>query len=288
MDMNENLSYIHPNAKIGKNVTIEPFCYIAENVIIGDGCHIGPNATIFDYVRMGAGCQVFPGAVIGAIPQDLKYDGEESWVEIGERTTVRECATINRGTAASGKRLTRVGSDCLIMSYAHIAHDCCLGDHCIVVTHAGLAGETILGDWAIVGGGTDGQVESLRKAGLSMGVAFQLKDDLLNVEGAEAITGKDAFSDLVEGKRTTLVSHALEHSPRADELLSILDRGAVEPGDTRLALDILEEAGSIGYVQSLMEKLCEDAKSSLMGQFGESAARSTLCVLVDYLKDRMH
>ena len=154
MDMNENLSYIHPNAKIGKNVTIEPFCYIAENVIIGDGCHIGPNATIFDYVRMGAGCQVFPGAVIGAIPQDLKYDGEESWVEIGERTTVRECATINRGTAASGKRLTKVGSDCLIMSYAHIAHDCCLGDHCIVVSHAGLAGETILGDWAIVGGGT--------------------------------------------------------------------------------------------------------------------------------------
>ena len=151
---NDSLSYIHPGARIGKDVVIEPFCYIAEHVEIGDGCHIGPHATIYDYVRLGNGCEVFPGAVIGAVPQDLKFDGEESWVEIGDRTTIRECATINRGTAASGKRLTKVGSDCLIMSYAHIAHDCALGDHCIVVSHVGLAGETDLGDWAIVGGGT--------------------------------------------------------------------------------------------------------------------------------------
>lgn len=149
-----NLSYIHPDAKIGNNVVIEPFCYIAANVVIGDGCHIGPNATIYDYVRFGNDCQVFPGAVIGAIPQDLKFDGEESWVEIGDRTTIRECATINRGTAASGKRLTKIGSDCLIMSYAHIAHDCRIGDHCIIVSHVGLAGETDMDDWAIVGGGT--------------------------------------------------------------------------------------------------------------------------------------
>ena len=149
-----NLSYIHPDAKIGDNVVIEPFCYIAANVVIGDGCHIGPNATIYDYVRLGNDCQVFPGAVIGAIPQDLKFDGEESWVEIGDRTTIRECATINRGTAASGKRLTKIGSDCLIMSYAHIAHDCRIGNHCIIVSHVGLAGETDMDDWAIVGGGT--------------------------------------------------------------------------------------------------------------------------------------
>ena len=149
-----NLSYIHPDAKIGENVVIEPFCYIAANVVIGDGCHIGPNATIYDYVRLGNDCQVFPGAVIGAIPQDLKFDGEESWVEIGDRTTIRECATINRGTAASGKRLTKIGSDCLIMSYAHIAHDCRIGNHCIIVSHVGLAGETDMDDWAIVGGGT--------------------------------------------------------------------------------------------------------------------------------------
>lgn len=149
-----NLSYIHPDARIGKDVVIEPFCYIAANVEIGDGCHIGPNATIYDFVKLGRDCKVFPGAVIGAIPQDLKFDGEVSWVEIGDRTTIRECATINRGTAASGKRLTKIGNDCLIMSYAHIAHDCRIGDHCIVVSHVGLAGETDMDDWAIVGGGT--------------------------------------------------------------------------------------------------------------------------------------
>lgn len=149
-----NLSYIHPDARIGKDVVIEPFCYIAANVEISDGCHIGPNATIYDYVKLGRDCKVFPGAVIGAIPQDLKFDGEESWVEIGDRTTIRECATINRGTAASGKRITKIGNDCLIMSYAHIAHDCRIGNHCIVVSHVGLAGETDMDDWAIVGGGT--------------------------------------------------------------------------------------------------------------------------------------
>ena len=149
-----NLSYIHPDAKICKDVVIEPFCYIAANVEISDGCHIGPNATIYDYVKLGRDCNVFPGAVIGAIPQDLKFDGEESWVEIGDRTTIRECATINRGTAASGKRITKIGNDCLIMSYAHIAHDCRIGDHCIIVSHVGLAGETDMDDWAIVGGGT--------------------------------------------------------------------------------------------------------------------------------------
>ncbi|MCF0172779.1 MAG: acyl-ACP--UDP-N-acetylglucosamine O-acyltransferase [Bacteroidales bacterium] len=149
-----NGSYIHPNAKIGKNVKIEPFCYIAENVEIGDDCVIGPHATIYDYVKLGKGCQVFPGAVIGAVPQDLKFDGEITHVEVGDYTVIRECATINRGTAASGRFLTKIGSHCLIMSYAHIAHDCRVGDHCIVVSHVGVAGETDIDDWAIIGGGT--------------------------------------------------------------------------------------------------------------------------------------
>ena len=100
--MNDNMVNIHPGARIGRNVVISPFTTIAEHVEIGDDCWIGPNVTIFDYVRMGKGCKVFPGAVIGAVPQDLKFQGEESWVEIGDGTTVRECATINRGTAASG------------------------------------------------------------------------------------------------------------------------------------------------------------------------------------------
>lgn len=146
-------SWIHPGARIGANVTIEPFCYISENVEIGDGCHIGPHATIYDFVKIGRNCKVFPGAVLGGIPQDLKFDGEVSWVEIGDNTTIRECVTVNRGTAASGKLLTKVGSNCLLMSYVHVAHDCRIGDHCILSGYAGLAGETDVDDWAIIGGG---------------------------------------------------------------------------------------------------------------------------------------
>ena len=146
-------SFIHPNARIGKNTVIEPFCYIAENVEIGDNCHIGPHATIFDYVRIGSGCRIFPGAVVGAEPQDMKFKGEVTYVEIGDNTTIRECATINRGTAASGKFLTRVGSNCLLMSYVHIAHDCSIGNNCIFSSYAAVAGETDVDDWAILGGG---------------------------------------------------------------------------------------------------------------------------------------
>ena len=110
---------VHPNAKIADNVEICPGAYIAENVEIGEGSWIGPNAIIFDYVKIGKNCKVFPGAVVGAIPQDLKFENEVSYVEIGDNTTVRECATINRGTAASGKGVTKVGNNVLLMSYTH-------------------------------------------------------------------------------------------------------------------------------------------------------------------------
>lgn len=145
-------SFVHPNAKIGANVKIHPFCYIAENVEIGDNCEIGPHATIYDYVKMGNNCKVFPGAVVGAIPQDLKFEDEISYVEIGNNVTIRECATINRGTAASGKGKTIVGNNTLIMSYAHVAHDCEVGNNCILVSYVGIAGETKVDDWAIIGG----------------------------------------------------------------------------------------------------------------------------------------
>ena len=142
-------SSVHPNARIAANVEIGPYCYIAENVEIGEGCVIGPHVTIFDYVKIGKNCKIFPGAVIGAIPQDMKYSGEVTWVEIGNNTVIRECATVNRGTAASGKMLTKIGDNCLIMSYAHVAHDCRIGNHVIQVSYVGLAGETDVDDWAI-------------------------------------------------------------------------------------------------------------------------------------------
>ena len=147
------MSYISPDAKIAPDVEIGPFTCISANVEIGEGCHIGPNVTICDYVKIGRNCRIFPGAVIGAIPQDLKFEGEKTFVEIGDNTTIRECVTVNRGTGASGKFVTKVGSDCLLMSYVHVAHDCSIGDHCILSSYVGLAGETDIDDWVVIGGG---------------------------------------------------------------------------------------------------------------------------------------
>ena len=148
------LATVSPDAKLGENVEVGPYAFIDANVEIGDNCKIHPHATIYPYVKMGSDCQVFPGAVVGAIPQDLKFEGEVTYVEIGDRVTIRECATINRGTQASGKGVTRVGSDTLVMSYVHIAHDCRVGNHCILVSYVGIAGETDVDDWAIIGGNT--------------------------------------------------------------------------------------------------------------------------------------
>jgi len=146
------INKIHPNAKLGADVVVEDFTTIAEHVEIGEGSWIGPNVTIFDYVKLGKNCKVFPGAVIGGIPQDLKFRGEISYVEVGDDVTIRECVTINRGTAASGKGITRVGNRCLIMAYVHIAHDCKIGNNVILVSSVGLAGETDVDDYAIIGG----------------------------------------------------------------------------------------------------------------------------------------
>ena len=146
--MSNNLYYIHPEAKIGDKVVIEPFAYIGKNVVVGDGCWVGPSAILLEGARIGKNCHIFPGAVVSAIPQDLKFAGEETTVTIGDNTTIREYATINRGTKA--KEITRIGKNCLIQSYAHIAHDCQIGDSVILGTHAGLAGEVEVDDYAII------------------------------------------------------------------------------------------------------------------------------------------
>jgi len=148
--MNEPLAYIHPEAKIGKNVIIEPFATINKNVEIGEGTWIGSSVTIMEGARIGKNCRIFPGAVISAIPQDLKFDDEDSLVIIGNNTTIRECVTINRGTNASGK--TIVGANCLLMAYSHVAHDCIIGNNCVIVNNVAIAGHVTLGDYAILGG----------------------------------------------------------------------------------------------------------------------------------------
>lgn len=144
------LAQIHPSSKIGNNVIIEPFVLIHEGVTIGDDSHIMANVVIFKGTNIGKSCRVFPGAVLGGIPQDLKFVGEETTVEIGDHTTIRECVTINRGTKDKWK--TAIGSHCLIMAYTHIAHDCILGDYVILANGVQLAGHVEVNDYAIIGG----------------------------------------------------------------------------------------------------------------------------------------
>jgi len=150
--MISNLAFVHPEARLGKDVIVEPFAYIAANVVIGDETWIGPNSTIMDGARIGKKCRIFPSAVVSGIPQDLKFRGEDTTAEIGDNTTIREGVTINRGPAAVGK--TIIGSGCLLMAYSHIGHDCALGNNCIIGNATGLAGEVKVGDWAILSGGT--------------------------------------------------------------------------------------------------------------------------------------
>ena len=150
--MKQPLAYIHPAAKIAPSVVIDPFVTIDQNVEIGEGTRIGSNVTILEGARIGKNCNIFPGAVIGAIPQDLKFRGEETTAISGDNTTIRECVTVNRGTAAKGK--TIVGNNCLIMAYSHVAHDCIVGDNVIISNASQLAGEVVVDNFAVIGGGS--------------------------------------------------------------------------------------------------------------------------------------
>lgn len=144
------LASVDSQARIGNNVTISPFAYVEGDVTIGDGTWIGPHAVLMNGTRIGSNCKIFPGAVIGAVPQDLKYEGEETTTEIGNNTVIREYVTINRGTKDKWK--TTVGDNCLLMAYVHVAHDCEVGNHVILANCVNLAGHVVIGDWAILEG----------------------------------------------------------------------------------------------------------------------------------------
>ena len=148
--MNQPLAYVHPGAKIAKNVVIEPFATIHNNVVIGEGSWIGSNVTIMEGARIGKNCSIFPGAVISAIPQDKKFDDEDTVTIIGDNTTIRECVTINRGTTDRMK--TVIGQNCWIMAYCHIAHDCIVGNNCIFSNNSTLAGHINVGDHVVLAG----------------------------------------------------------------------------------------------------------------------------------------
>ena len=148
--MINKLASVSEHAKLGENVVVEPFTTIYEDVIIGDNTKIGPNVTIYPGTRIGHDCEIYPGSVIGVIPQDLKFQGEYTTVEIGNYTKIRECVTIHRGTTDRMK--TVVGDHCLIMGYVHIAHDCLIGNNVILANYTGLSGHVQIDDFAILEG----------------------------------------------------------------------------------------------------------------------------------------
>lgn len=148
--MISSLASVSNEAKIAENVVIESFSTIYEDVVIGKGTRIHPNVTIYPGTRIGENCEIFPGAVIGVIPQDLKFDGEYTTVEIGNNTKIRECVTIHRGTKDKWK--TAIGENCLLMTYVHVAHDCQIGNNVILASYTGLSGHVEIDDWAILEG----------------------------------------------------------------------------------------------------------------------------------------
>jgi UDP-N-acetylglucosamine acyltransferase len=148
--MISKFAYVSEEAKIGEDVTIAPFSTIYEDVVIGDRTKIHPNVTLYPGTRIGTDCEIFPGAVIGVIPQDLKFDGEYTTVEIGNHTRIRECVTIHRGTKDKWK--TSIGDNCLLMTYVHVAHDCQIGNNVILASYTGLSGHVQIDDYAILEG----------------------------------------------------------------------------------------------------------------------------------------
>ncbi len=148
--MINNLASISADSTIGENVFIGPFTTIHEDVVIGEGTKIHSNVSIYPGTRIGKNCEIFPGAVIGVIPQDLKFDGEYTTVEIGDNTTIRECVTIHRGT--KDRMTTKIGSNCLLMTYVHVAHDCLIGNNVILASYVGLSGHVTIDDYAILEG----------------------------------------------------------------------------------------------------------------------------------------
>jgi UDP-N-acetylglucosamine acyltransferase len=170
------LASVHPDAVIGEGVRIDPFAVIEEDVVIGNGVHIQPHVHLAPGARIGNECQLFTGAAIGAVPQDLKFGGEATIAVIGDRTVVREYVTVHRGTMAH--RETIVGSDCLLMAYRHVAHDCIVGDHVILANAVQLGGHVHIEAWAIIGGLTGvHQFERVGKHAM-VGAGFRVMKDV--------------------------------------------------------------------------------------------------------------
>lgn len=246
-----NLRNIHPKAELGKRVTMEAFITIEKDVEIGDGCWIGANAVIMEGTRIGNNCKIFPGAIVGAIPQDLKFEGEESILEIGNNVIIREYCTINRGTKANYK--TQIKDNCLLMAYVHVAHDCIINENCILANNVNLAGHIELGKYVIIGGlSAVHQFVKIGKHVMVGGGCKVMKDvppfvkaarDPLSYVGVNSIgLRRRGFSNkqinhiqdiyrilFVKGYNTTqaiqIIEATLSATPEREEILQFIQRG---------------------------------------------------------------
>ncbi|MCE2502578.1 MAG: acyl-ACP--UDP-N-acetylglucosamine O-acyltransferase [Chlorobi bacterium] len=229
-----NLAVVSPNANLGEGVKIDPFVVIEDDVEIGDGTHVKSHAHIYSGSKIGCECQVFNGASIGAVPQDLKFGGEPTEARVGDRTIVREYATIHRGTLVTGR--TSVGSDCLLMAYTHIAHDCAVKDHVILANGVQLGGHVGIDDWAIIGGLTGvHQFEKIGKHAM-VGAGFRVMKDV----PPYALAGNEplGFSgvNVIGLKRRGFTSETIE---RIRDAYRIIYQAGMNIGDGVRAVDEL-------------------------------------------------
>lgn len=224
---------VHPSAILGEGVEVGPYAVVGEDVRIGARTTLGPHVVIEPHTTLGEDCRVFPGAVLGAVPQDLKFAGEATRCIVGDRNTIRECVTINRGTAASGE--TRVGNDNLLMAYVHVAHDCVVGSGIVLANAATLAGHVTVGDGAVVGG-LVGVHQFCRIGALSMiGAMSRIVQDVPPYALAEGSPPRVAGTNTVGLRRAGVVPAVREALKQA---YRILYRQRLGVGDATARIEV--------------------------------------------------
>jgi UDP-N-acetylglucosamine acyltransferase len=261
--MIHSLASVHPEARIHPEAVVEAFSVISQDVEIGEGTWIGPHATIFDGARIGKNCKIFPGAVISAIPQDLKYNGEQTIVKIGDNSVIRECVTINKGTNAFGR--TVIGDNCLIMAYSHVAHDCRIGNNVILVNYVGLAGEIEIGDYAILGGmagvhqfvriGAHAMVQGGSKVGKDVPPFVTAGRDPIRFEGLNLVgLRRRGFSDDLIKQIHEIYRFVYQKGYNTSQALERIENELVGNGERDLIVKFIRESKR-GIIKGPFEEL---------------------------------
>jgi UDP-N-acetylglucosamine acyltransferase len=220
---------VSPKAELGKDVIVGPYSIIEDDVQIGDGCKIESSVVIAPGTRLGKNIKVAHSAVICTDPQDLKFGGEESWVKIGDNSTIREFATINRGTSAHGT--TTLGKNCLVMAYAHVAHDCIVGDNVILANSVNLAGHVEIGDCAILGGVLP--VHQFVKIGAHsmIGGGFRVQQDICPFSLVGGYPLKVVGINLIGLRRRKFKQETIKHVEKAFKILFFSDLNTTQAAE---------------------------------------------------------